>query len=139
MFWPICLPAFFRCLSNSETFTELRTMSFIESMGVASSESVSQRIVRTYWLKHYGNNNKDEDNSPKTLNDKNHQTSSQKFRQLILNCPFNSRPFWLNITFQLIITSLLVFIIAIEKSHSYSKFYEKLISSLCPWSPVCGA
>ena len=29
-----------------------------------------------------GNNNKDEDNSPKTLNDKNHQDSSQKFRQL---------------------------------------------------------
>ena len=26
-----------------------------------------------------GNNNKDEDNSPKTLNDKNHQASSQKF------------------------------------------------------------
>ena len=25
---------------------------------------------RTYQLKHYGNNNKDEDNSPKTLNDK---------------------------------------------------------------------
>ena len=29
-----------------------------------------------------GNNNKDEDNSPKTLNDKNHQALSQKFRQL---------------------------------------------------------
>ena len=28
-----------------------------------------------------GNNNKDEDNSLKTLNDKNHQVSSQKFRQ----------------------------------------------------------
>ena len=26
---------------------------------------------RTYWLKHYGNNNKDEDNSPKTFDDKN--------------------------------------------------------------------
>ena len=36
---------------------------------------------RTYQLKHGGNNNKDEDNSPKTLNDKNHQTSSHKFRQ----------------------------------------------------------
>ena len=34
---------------------------------------------RTYGLKHCGNNNKDEDSSPKTLNDKNHQTSSQKF------------------------------------------------------------
>ena len=29
------------------------------------------------------NNNKDEDNSSKTLNDKNNQASSQKFRQLI--------------------------------------------------------
>ena len=28
-----------------------------------------------------GHNNKDEDNSPKTLNDKNHQGSSQKFKQ----------------------------------------------------------
>ena len=38
---------------------------------------------RTYRPKRYGNNNKNEDNSPKTLNDKNHQASSQKFRQLI--------------------------------------------------------
>ena len=38
---------------------------------------------RTYQPKRCGNNNKDEDNSPKTLNDKNHQASSQKFRQLI--------------------------------------------------------
>ena len=32
-----------------------------------------------------GNNNKDEDNSPKTLNDKNHQASSLKFRPLSRN------------------------------------------------------
>ena len=38
---------------------------------------------RTYRPKRCGNNNKDEDNSPKTLNDKNQQASSQKFRQLI--------------------------------------------------------
>ena len=37
---------------------------------------------RTYRPKHCGNNNKDEDNSPKNLNDKNQQASSQKFRQL---------------------------------------------------------
>ena len=37
---------------------------------------------RTYWSKRFWNNNKDEDNSPKTLNDKNHQALSQKFRQL---------------------------------------------------------
>ena len=30
-FRPICSPAFFRCLSNSGTFTELRTTSFIET------------------------------------------------------------------------------------------------------------
>ena len=36
---------------------------------------------RTYRPKYCGNNNKDEDNSLKTLNDKNHQASSQKFRQ----------------------------------------------------------
>ena len=39
---------------------------------------------RTYRSKHCGNNNKDEDNSPKNLNDKNQQASSQKFRQLIV-------------------------------------------------------
>ena len=33
--------------------------------------------------KRCGNSNKDEDNSPKNLNDKNQQASSQKFRQLI--------------------------------------------------------
>ena len=36
---------------------------------------------RTYRPKRCGNNNRNEDNSPKTLNDKNHQPSSQKFRQ----------------------------------------------------------
>ena len=36
---------------------------------------------RTYQPNCCGNNNKDEDNSPKTLNGKNHQASSQKFRQ----------------------------------------------------------
>ena len=35
--------------------------------------------------KRCGNNNKDEDNSPKTLNDKNHQGSSQKFSLLKKN------------------------------------------------------
>ena len=40
-FRPICPPAFFRCLSNSGTFTELRTTSFIETSGVACSDSVS--------------------------------------------------------------------------------------------------
>ena len=41
---------------------------------------------RTYRQKRYGNNNnsKDEDDSPKTLNGKNHQASSQKFGQLLI-------------------------------------------------------
>ena len=38
---------------------------------------------RTYRPKCCENNYKDKGNSPKTLNDKNHQTSFQKFRQLI--------------------------------------------------------
>ena len=36
----------------------------------------------TYHPKCCGNNNKNEDNNPKTLNDKNYEASSQKFRQL---------------------------------------------------------
>ena len=75
----ICPLAFFRCLSHLGTFTELRTMSFIESMGVASSDSVSHnrvQVLSTPVLLRCGNNNKDEDNSPKTLNDKNHQALS---------------------------------------------------------------
>ena len=36
-------------------------------------------------LKRCGNNNKDEDNSPKTLNGKDHQASSLKFTLLILS------------------------------------------------------
>ena len=38
----------------------------------------------TYRPKRCGNDNKDEDNSPKNLNDKNQQASTQKFRQLVL-------------------------------------------------------
>ena len=39
----------------------------------------------TYRAKSCGNNNKNEDNSPKILNDKNHQASSQKFRLISQN------------------------------------------------------
>ena len=45
-FRPICPPAFFRCLSNSGTFTELRTTSFIETTGVTCSDSVSYNRVQ---------------------------------------------------------------------------------------------
>ena len=42
----ICPLAFFRCLSNSGTFTELRTTSFIETTGVTCSDSVSHNQVQ---------------------------------------------------------------------------------------------
>ena len=42
----ICPPTSFRCLSNSETFTELRTTSFIKSTGVACSDSISHNLVQ---------------------------------------------------------------------------------------------
>ena len=44
-FRPICPLAFFKCLSNSETFMELRTTSFIESTEVACSDSVRHNRV----------------------------------------------------------------------------------------------
>ena len=40
-FWLICPLSFFRCLSNLGTYTELQTMSFIESTGVTCSDSIS--------------------------------------------------------------------------------------------------
>ena len=46
-FRPIRPPAFFRCLSNSGTFTELRTTSFIESTGGGiCSDSLSHNRVQ---------------------------------------------------------------------------------------------
>ena len=46
MFRLICPPAFFRCLLNSGTYTELWTTSFIESTGVACSDSFSHNRVQ---------------------------------------------------------------------------------------------
>ena len=45
-FRPICFQAFFRCLLNSGTYTELRTTSFIESTGVVCSDSISHNRVQ---------------------------------------------------------------------------------------------
>ena len=42
----ICPPAFFRCLSNSGTYMKLQTTSFIESTGVACSDSVCHNWVQ---------------------------------------------------------------------------------------------
>ncbi len=45
-FRPIYPPAFFRCLSNLETYKELWTTSFIESTGAACADSVSYNRVQ---------------------------------------------------------------------------------------------
>ena len=47
-FRPICPPAFFRCLSNVATYTELGTTSFIETTGVTCSDSVSHDRVEVW-------------------------------------------------------------------------------------------
>ena len=61
-------------------FNKGRSLKFRDGSQVRQT---SEEGRSTYRPKHCGNNNKDEDSSPKTLNDKNHQASSQKFRQLI--------------------------------------------------------
>ena len=57
-----------------------RSSKFREGSRVRQTPEESRR---TYRPKRYGNNNKDVDKCPKTLNDKNQQASSQKFRQLV--------------------------------------------------------
>ena len=52
------------------------------SVKVPQVQQTPEEGWRTYRLKRC-RNNKDENNSLKTLNDKNHQASSQKVRQLI--------------------------------------------------------
>ena len=61
-------------------FNKGRSSKFFEGSRVRQTPEEGRR---TYRPKRCGNNNKDEDNSPKNLNDKNQQASSQKFRQLI--------------------------------------------------------
>ena len=64
-------------------FSKGRGLKFCEGSRVRQTP---EEGWRTYWTKFCGNNNKYEDNSPKTLNDKNHQASSQKFsRELYVN------------------------------------------------------
>ena len=58
-------------------FNKGRISKFREGSRVRQTPEEGQR---TYRPKRCGN--KDEDNSPKNLNDKNQQASSQKFRQL---------------------------------------------------------
>ena len=63
-------------------FNKERSSKFREGSRVRQAPEEGRR---TYRPKCCGNNTKDEDNSPKTLNDKNHQASFQKFRQLDRN------------------------------------------------------
>ena len=63
-------------------FNKGRSSMFREGSRVRQTSEEGRRIYRP---KHCGNNNKHEDNSSETLNDKNHQASSLKFRQLILD------------------------------------------------------
>ena len=53
-FRPIYSLAFFRCLSNSGTFTELRTTSFIETTGVACWLTESEQATPVDSLKDVG-------------------------------------------------------------------------------------
>ena len=59
-------------------FNKGRSSKFREGSRVRQTHEEDRR---TYRPKRYGNNNKHEDNSPKTLNDNNQLASSQKFRQ----------------------------------------------------------
>ena len=61
-------------------FNKGRSSKFREGSRVRQTPEEGRR---TYRPKRCGNNNKDEDNCPKNLNDKNKQASSQKFWQLI--------------------------------------------------------
>ena len=79
-----------------------RNSRFREGSRVQQTPEDGRRIYRP---KRCGNNNKDENNSPKTLNNINHQASSQKFRQLIyilcmwvyvLFCLIAHYPTWVN-------------------------------------------
>ena len=66
--------------SDSRGFNNGRSSKFREGSRVRQTPEEGRR---TYRPKRGGNNNKDEDNSPKNLNDKNQQASSQRFRLLI--------------------------------------------------------
>ena len=65
---------------DSRGFYKRRSSKFHVGSRVPRTPKEGQR---TYRPKRCINNNKDKDNSLKTLIDKNHQASSQKFRQLL--------------------------------------------------------
>ena len=73
---------------NPRGFNKERSSKFRVSSRVRQTPEEGWRAYRP---KRCGNNNKNEDNSPKTLNDKNHQALSQKFRHSVLSHNFESR------------------------------------------------
>ena len=77
---------------------------------------------RTYRPKRCGNNNKDEDNSPKNLNDKNQQASSQKFRQPIFNYLLTDIKQFLNNISITKLTFLFYIVILQETNHEHVGF-----------------
>ena len=52
-------------------------------VGSRVRQEIPEEGWRTYRLKRCKCNNKDEDNSPKRVNDKNYEASSKKFKQQI--------------------------------------------------------
>ena len=70
-------------------FNKGRSSKFREGFRVRQTPDEGRR---TYRPKRCGNNNKDEDNSPKNLNYKNQQALSQKFRQSFTDLLYSMRP-----------------------------------------------
>ena len=67
------------CLINSQT---VKLISQVESFLCPDKQGTPKEGRRIQWPKHCEKNNEGKDNSLKTLTDKNHQASFQKFRQL---------------------------------------------------------
>ena len=84
----IVISTTFRRICNSgllQVFVKLRNLYGTSKYPVQQTPEEGQR---TYRPKRCGNNNKDVDNSPKTLNDKYQQASCQEFWQLIIEIVF---------------------------------------------------
>ena len=72
---------------NPHGFNKGRSLKFCVGSRVRQTPEEGRR---TYQPKCCGNNNRDEENSLKTLNDKNHQASSKKFINSFLHVSLKS-------------------------------------------------
>ena len=68
--------------SDPPGFNKERNSKFREGSRIRQTPEEGRR---TYWPKHCGNNNKDEDNSPKTLNDKKQVICLKVFNDIVIN------------------------------------------------------